>query len=163
MLCSAAPQGSPQHVASAAAAATLSLLLFAPLPAGALNAAKVGACLLENCQLALASCLADEKCVESLVCLNRCNGLPNEAACQIGCGDEYASPAIKAFNACAVTNKKCVPQRVDKGLYPLPPPEALVSELDVADLEGRWFITAGLNKLCVPRPRRGAGGSQASR
>ena len=143
MLCSAAPQGSPQHAASAAAAATLSLLLLAPLPAGALNAAKVGACLLENCQLALASCLADEKCVESLVCLNRCNGLPNEAACQIGCGDEYASPAIKAFNACAVTNKKCVPQRVDKGLYPLPPPEALVSELDVADLEGRWFITAG--------------------
>ncbi len=67
---------------------------------------------------------------------------------------------VKDFNKCAVTSKKCVPQRVTDGAYPLPSRDALVSSFDVADLEGRWYITAGLNKLfdtfpCQARLRLG--------
>jgi violaxanthin de-epoxidase len=66
---------------------------------------------------------------------------------QIRCGDLYADSAVKAFNKCAVSTRKCVPQRVTAGAYPLPAPDALVEALDVAELEGRWYISAGLNKL----------------
>jgi len=139
-----APWSLGQQAALRLSSALLSVLLLAA-PAGAVDKTKVGTCLLSSCQSELAACLADEKCAESLVCLNRCGD--GDISCQIRCGDQYQSKAIKSFNACAVTNKKCVPQRVDRDMYPVPPAEAVVAALDVADLEGRWYITAGLNKL----------------
>lgn len=85
------------------------------------------------------SCLADEKCVENLVCLNTCNGKPDEAGCQIRCGDLYADAAVKAFNTCAVTTAGCVPQRKDEGLYPIPPADAVVSSFNTSEyMNGRW-------------------------
>lgn len=69
--------------------------LLSPLEASALDTAKVGSCLLENCQSQLAACIADEKCAESLVCLNRCNGTKDEAACQV-----RASPAACGRAGC---------------------------------------------------------------
>ncbi len=46
---------------------------------------QVGTCLLESCQLALASCLADGNCLQDLVCLNSCNGEPpNDVHCAVG-------------------------------------------------------------------------------
>lgn len=90
------------------------------------------------------SCLADEKCLENLVCLNTCNDRPDEAACQIRCGDLYGDPAVKAFNACAVTNEKCVPQRVTQGLYPIPPKDAVVQKLSTTEyFNGRWCASWG--------------------
>ena len=47
------------------------------------TAKRTGDCLLQNCKAELAGCLADEKCVESLACLNVCFGKPDEADCQI--------------------------------------------------------------------------------
>lgn len=45
---------------------------------------QVGTCLLESCQLALASCLADGNCLQDLVCLNSCNGEPpNDFHCAV--------------------------------------------------------------------------------
>ena len=107
----------------------------------------MGTCLLANCQAALAGCLADGKCAANLVCLNACTGRPDETACQIRCGDNYADAAIDAFNKCAVSDKKCVPQRVDQGAFPTPPDCAQDAEFDLASFTGRWFITAGLNPL----------------
>lgn len=46
-----------------------------------------------------------------------------------------------------VSRAKCVPQRADAGAYPVPNPESLVPALDVAELTGRWWISAGLNPL----------------
>jgi hypothetical protein len=66
---------------------------------------------------------------------------------QIRCGDLYADPVVKDFNTCAVTTKKCVPQRANTGAYPLPPPGSLVTEFNTADFTGRWYISAGLNPL----------------
>ena len=133
---------------AAAAAAALSL---APAPSAlAADAAKVGTCLLSSCPAALARCVSDLQCAKSLVCLNRCSGRPDETACQIRCGDQYEDAAIDTFNDCAVSEQKCVPQRVDEGLFPVPPPEALAATRDAFDLsgfEGRWYITAGLNPL----------------
>lgn len=40
---------------------------------------------------------------------------------QIKCGDLYDDKAVQMFNACAVSEKKCVPQRVDKDAYPVRP------------------------------------------
>lgn len=51
------------------------------------------------------------------------------------------------FNACAVSQKKCVPRRPDDGSYPLPPRDSLVSSFDTKVFEGRWFISAGLNPI----------------
>ena len=145
-----------QRAAGAGAALAATALLLSPGGAAqAADAAKVGACLLQNCQSALTNCLADGPCVQNLVCLQLCNDSPDETACQVGgcsgvrdgrgkghrltsvqtpstpllphppslpaaavqikCGDRYTSGAIEAFNTCVVSEKKCVPQRVDKG------------------------------------------------
>jgi len=109
--------------------------------------AEVGKCVLGNCQKALAGCLADPTCVENLICLQSCNGKDNETECQIKCGDKYQDSAIDTFNKCAVSEKKCVPQRVDEGVYPVPPDCSLDTKFSLADFQGRWYITAGLNTL----------------
>jgi violaxanthin de-epoxidase len=65
---------------------------------------------------------------------------------QIRCGDLYNDEAIGAFNTCAVTQKKCVPQIPDRGDIVLPTGDALVPEFNVDDFQGRWYISSGLNK-----------------
>jgi len=57
---------------------------FTP-PSEATDAAKVGNCLLQKCQVQLAKCLGDVNCLQNLVCLQKCNGQPDEQACQIRC------------------------------------------------------------------------------
>ena len=46
-----------------------------------------------------------------------------------------------------MSDKKCVPQRVDKDAFPVPPDCAQDAGFDLAGFTGRWFITAGLNPL----------------
>lgn len=113
----------------------------------AANNKEVGTCVLRNCQKALAGCLGDGQCLENLICLQTCNGKDDETACQIKCGDKYQDAAIDTFNKCAVSEKKCVPQKVDEGLYPVPPDCALDKDFDLSSFQGRWYITAGLNPL----------------
>lgn len=146
-------------VGSAASSALLAAVLFlSPVPThlpgthtqaarAATDNAEVGTCVLRNCQKALAGCLADPTCVENLICLQSCNGKDGETECQIKCGDKYQDAAIDTFNKCAVSEKKCVPQRVDEGVYPVPPDCALDTKFNLADFQGRWYITAGLNRL----------------
>ena len=114
------------------------------------TAKRTGDCLLQNCKAELAGCLADEKCVESLACLNVCFGKPDEADCQIRCGDLYASPAVQKFNTCAVTRNACVAQRQSTGEYPVPDFDAIETKENVTiddwTKKKRWYIVAGLNK-----------------
>uniref|UniRef100_A0A7S0KHQ0 VDE lipocalin domain-containing protein n=1 Tax=Micromonas pusilla TaxID=38833 RepID=A0A7S0KHQ0_MICPS len=135
-------------VAAFTAAAALSLSL--PNAGWAIDARVVeaGKCLLSQCNVELAGCLADEKCAESLVCLQGCFGKPDEADCQIKCGDLYASKAVQTFNTCAVSNKNCVKQKQDTGEYPAPTLDAMAPNFDanVFGKAGRWYIVAGLNK-----------------
>lgn len=63
------------------------------------------------------------------------------------CGDLYGDKAVDTFNACAVSDEKCVPQRADEGLFPEPADCALDKNFDMAGFTGRWYITAGLNPL----------------
>ena len=143
--------------AGATAFAACAALSLAP-PGGAIaslakdlvdpRAVESGKCLLSRCQLELAECLFDEKCAESLVCLNTCFGQPDEADCQIKCGDLYSSKAVQTFNTCAITTNDCVKQKKDTGEYPVPPLEAMATGFD-ATIFGearRWYIVAGLNK-----------------
>jgi violaxanthin de-epoxidase len=125
---------------------SVSLALAPPVFAGT-DAARVGTCVLRNCQIALAQCLGDAACVQNLVCLQACNGAEDETACQIRCGDRYADKAVDVFNTCAVSEKKCVPQKVDDGLFPVPPDCSLDENFNLASFQGRWYITAGLNPL----------------
>ena len=111
---------------------------------------QTGDCLLQNCKSELAGCLADEKCVESLACLNVCFGKPDEADCQIRCGDLYASKAVQKFNTCAVTRNACVAQRQTTGEYPVPEFDQ-IEQSDKVTVDDwvnkkRWYIVAGLNK-----------------
>jgi hypothetical protein len=54
-------------------------------PSIAADTALVGSCLLQKCQVQLAQCLADANCLKDIICLNQCNGNPDEQACQIRC------------------------------------------------------------------------------
>jgi violaxanthin de-epoxidase len=67
--------------------------------------------------------------------------------CQIKCGDKFENEAVGQFNKCAVSDMDCVPTRADDGSYPVPPPEALVPQFNTNLWNGRWYITAGQNKL----------------
>ena len=54
---------------------------------------------------------------------------------QIRCGDLYADKAVEAFTACAVSDKKCVPQRVDASSFPVPPDCALDTSFDLNNFQ----------------------------
>merc|ERR1712157_590492 len=54
---------------------------------------------------------------------------------------------VGEFNKCAVSDLKCVPQTQDDGSYPVPDKSALVKSFDTDLFNGRWYITAGQNKL----------------
>jgi len=41
-------------------------------------------------------------------------------------GDTFENDVVGVFNACAVSQKKCVPQKQDEGFFPIPPIEAQV-------------------------------------
>jgi len=152
-MASPAPAQQPWHhrlqgvSLAAIAACTLVASPIIPPAAFATDSAAVGSCVLRNCQGALAKCLGDAGCLENLVCLQTCNNRPDETECQIKCGDLYADKAVDVFNTCAVSEKKCVPQRVDEDAYPVPTDCALDKSFDLSAFQGRWYITAGLNPL----------------
>ncbi|CAB1109295.1 unnamed protein product [Ectocarpus sp. CCAP 1310/34] len=106
---------------------------------------EVGLCLLSECRGALASCLLNPKCFANIICLQTCNGRPDEGYCQIRCGDLFENEAVGKFNACAVSKKNCVKQRQDDGSWPVPPIESQVKSFNPKLMEGQWYISAGLN------------------
>lgn len=59
---------------------------------------------------------------------------------QIRCGDLYSDKAISTFNECAVSNKKCVPQRVDEDAYPVPKKEVLAHDFDLNKFQVGWGL-----------------------
>jgi len=96
-------------------------------------------------------CILNPKCFANVICLNTCNDRADEADCQIKCGDLFENEVVGVFNACAVSQKKCVPQKQNEGLWPLPAKESMVKSFDTRiwngkEGDGRWYITAGLNK-----------------
>jgi len=118
-----------------------------PGPAHAADGAAIGKCLLKSCQVPLAKCVTNPGCLANLACIQSCNGKADESACQIRCGDVFDNPVIAEFNDCAVSQKKCVPQRENDNSYPPPPEGSLVTKFDTASFTGRWYISAGLNQI----------------
>lgn len=51
--------------------------------AQAADVAAVGTCLLTSCQTQLAKCIGDFNCLQDLICLQGCQGKPDEQACEI--------------------------------------------------------------------------------
>ena len=102
---------------------------------------------MQSCQKELAQCILNPKCLANVICLNTCNGRKDEAECQIKCGDTFENDVVGKFNNCAVTQKKCVPQKQDENLFPLPAQESQVKSFDTSIWNGRWYISAGLNKI----------------
>mmetsp|Transcript_46204 Transcript_46204/g.128860 ORF Transcript_46204/g.128860 Transcript_46204/m.128860 type:complete len:458 (-) Transcript_46204:191-1564(-) len=132
---------------AAVAMALAASLMMSPAPALSADGAAIGKCLLKSCQLELAKCVTNPKCAANLLCIQTCNGRADEAACQIGCGDLFENDVVGEFNACAVSQKSCVPQRQDDGSYPFPPLESIDQKFSTKNFEGRWYISAGLNKV----------------
>ncbi|KZV37303.1 hypothetical protein F511_16452 [Dorcoceras hygrometricum] len=131
------------YVGSAAVLLSLTLL-FIPA-ADAVDALKTCACLLKECKLELAKCIANPSCAANIACLQTCNNRPDETECQIKCGDLFENSVVDEFNDCAVSRKKCVPRKSDVGEFPAPDPAVLVQNFNINDFNGKWFITSGLN------------------
>lgn len=113
--------------------------------ADAVDALKTCTCLLKECRLELAKCIANPACAANVACLQTCNNRPDETECQIKCGDLFENSVVDEFNECAVSQKKCVPRKSDVGDFPVPDPSVLVQKFDLKDFSGKWFITSGLN------------------
>lgn len=113
--------------------------------AGATDALKTCTCLLKECRIELAKCIANPSCAANVACLNTCNNRPDETECQIKCGDLFENSVVDEFNECAVSRKKCVPKKSDVGEFPVPDPSALVKNFNMADFSGKWYISSGLN------------------
>ena len=56
---------------------------------------------------------------------------------QIRCGDLYNDKAIQTFTACAVSDKKCVPQKIDRDAFPEPKADSLDKNFDLNKFEVR--------------------------
>ncbi|KAI4369471.1 hypothetical protein MLD38_017908 [Melastoma candidum] len=119
-------------------------LLVVP-SAVATDALKTCTCLLKECRIELAKCIANPSCAANVACLQTCNNRPDETECQIKCGDLFENSVVDEFNDCAVSRKKCVPQKSDLGEFPVPDPAVLVKSFNMADFSGKWFISSGLN------------------
>lgn len=127
-------------------AAGLLACMFLVIPsAGAVDALKTCTCLLKECRLELAKCIANPSCAANVTCLQTCNNRPDETECQIKCGDLFENSVVDEFNECAVSRKKCVPRKSDLGEFPVPDPAVLVKSFNMADFSGKWFISSGLN------------------
>eukprot|EP00898_Chlorokybus_atmophyticus_P009241 jgi/Chlat1/947/Chrsp108S01377 len=135
-----------QQAASRTAATALiaAAIAFAPT-AQAADVLKTCTCLLKECRAEFTRCLGDVKCAANIACLQTCNDRPDETECQIKCGDLFENKVVDEFNKCAVSDKKCVPQKPDENLYPVPPPTALVPEFDMSKFNGKWYISSGQN------------------
>ncbi|XP_062084260.1 violaxanthin de-epoxidase, chloroplastic [Humulus lupulus] len=113
--------------------------------ANAVDALKTCSCLLKECRVELAKCIANPSCAANVACLQTCNNRPDETECQIKCGDLFENSVVDEFNECAVSRKKCVPRKSDVGEFPVPDPAVLVQSFDIAKFDGKWFISSGLN------------------
>lgn len=126
-------------------AIVLIFTLFLMPKAEAVDALKTCACLLKECRVELVKCIANPACAANVACLQTCNNRPDETECQIKCGDLFENNVVDEFNECAVSRKKCVPQKSDVGEFPVPDPAVLVKSFNIKDFSGKWFITSGLN------------------
>lgn len=131
----------------AAALAFSTTTIAAPLPAHAADSVKIATCLFQKCQLPLAKCIANPKCLANVICINTCNGKADETGCQIECGNLWENDVVGEFNKCAVSEMDCVPQKPDDNSYPIPANDKLVQKFDTKLWNGRWYITAGQNEL----------------
>ncbi|KAL3807919.1 hypothetical protein ACHAXA_000358 [Cyclostephanos tholiformis] len=113
----------------------------------ATDGAAIGLCLLNKCKIPLLKCITNPNCLANVICINTCNGKPDESGCQIECGNVFENEVVGEFNKCAVSDMTCVPQKKDDGSYPVPPKEKLVQSFDTKLWNGRWYISAGQNKL----------------
>eukprot|EP00249_Psilotum_nudum_P017928 c26554_g1_i2 orf=210-1169(+) len=134
-----------QNIVMNIAAAMFALSLWAMPSAHATDALRTCACLLKECRGELARCIADPACAANVACLQTCNNRPDETECQIGCGNLFENNVVDQFNECAVSRKKCVPQKPDDRKFPIPPSSALISTFNTLDFNGKWFISTGLN------------------
>ncbi|CAM8945939.1 unnamed protein product [Rhodiola kirilowii] len=123
----------------------LAFMLLVVPSAEAVDALKTCSCLLKECRIELAKCIANPSCAANVACLQTCNNRPDETECQIKCGDLFENSVVDQFNECAVSRKKCVPRKSDVGEFPAPDPSALVKSFNMADFTGKWYITSGLN------------------
>jgi violaxanthin de-epoxidase len=121
--------------------------LASPVPAMATDSGAIVSCLFSKCQIPLAKCITNPKCLANVVCINTCNGRDDEIECQIKCGDLFENEVVGEFNKCVVSDMGCVPRKEDTGLYPEPSPSQLVSKFDTKLWNGRWYISAGQNEL----------------
>ena len=126
---------------------TTSPLSLHPSNANAADGAAIAGCLFKKCPNQLAKCVLNPKCLANVICINTCNNSPDETGCQIKCGDIFENDVVGEFNKCAVSDMTCVPQKQDDGSYPVPSNEKLVQKFDTSLFNGRWYITAGQNKL----------------
>lgn len=121
--------------------------LTSPVPVMAADSGAIVSCLFSKCQLPLAKCIANPKCLANVICINTCNGRDDEIGCQIKCGDLFDNEVVGEFNKCVVSDMGCVAQKPDEGLYPEPSKDKLVSNFDTKLWNGRWYISAGQNPL----------------
>jgi len=120
---------------------------FSVPPASASDGAAIAACLFKKCPGYLAKCIANPMCLGNVICINTCNGKADETGCQIKCGDIFENDVIGEFNKCAVSDMSCVPQKADDGSYKAIPRSDTVQKFDTSLFTGKWYITAGQNKL----------------
>lgn len=125
-------------VVTAVALALSCVILSTSAPVQAADSVAIAGCLLKQCRLPLAKCIANPKCLANVICINTCNGQPNETGCQIKCGDLFENEIVGEFNKCAVSDRSCVPQRPDDGSYPIPAKELTVQKFDTKLFNGRW-------------------------
>lgn len=122
---------------------TAGLWTVAPDAAYATDPKEIVGCLFQKCSVPLAKCIINPKCLANVVCINTCNGRPDEIECQIQCGDIFDNPTIGEFNKCAVSDMSCVQQQPDDGSYPVPSSTVTVPKFNTQFFNGRLYITAG--------------------
>jgi hypothetical protein len=110
--------------------------------------ADCGKCLAAHCKLATAKCMLDSSCRKTAICNTKCQGKPNDLACDLLCEltSGYNSTVYRSMLKC-MNDNHCLPLSPGSdGICLSPTPSEAGKVLTSMDqMAGKWYIFKGMN------------------
>lgn len=105
-------------------------------------------CLLRHCPVIGAECMLDKLCRETAICNAKCQGKPNELACDLLCQltTGYNSTKYKQMLQC-MNEHHCLPVTPGSDGVCLSPTPSKAGHVltDMKQMTGKWYILRGMN------------------
>ena len=100
-------------------------------------------CIMEHCASQSAACMGDNDCRSNMLCMTKC-GMTNHT-CMYGCLNTYDDDVFDTFMKCLVQDYQCLKLLPPDPTFRCSPPQAVVKNFTLDQLQGSWYIALGFN------------------